>query len=96
MFFVSKGRYDDLKVAHKREVDILVTWIEQLQAQIGATNSPRDPAEPPRVSEQPGMSLYVSAEEEDLIDAHAQGLIDDAQFQQGMAELGRSQVEVLD
>jgi len=90
MWFVSKGRYDDLKAAHKREVDILVTWIEQLQAQIGATNSPRDPEQPQKLSEMPEMALYLSSEEEDLLDAHAQGLIDDEQFQQGMAELGRS------
>lgn len=91
--FVSRGRYNDLKDAHKREVDILVSWIEQLQAQIGATNSPRDPAEQ-KLSEMPGMAMYVSAEEEDLIDAHAQGLIDDATFQAGMAELNRTQVEI--
>lgn len=90
MFLVSRGRYDDLKDAHKREVDILVSWIEQLQVQIGSTNSPRDPAEPSKVSELPGMSLYVSAEEEDLIDAHAQELIDDETFERAMADLGRT------
>jgi hypothetical protein len=94
VFIVSKGRYDDLKAAHKREVDILVSWIEQLQQQVGALNSPRDPGEPQQLAEMPGMSLYISAEEEDLIDAHAQGMIDDTAFEQGMAALGRAQVEI--
>jgi len=88
VFFVSKGRYDDLKAAHKREVDILVTWIEQLQAQVGAVNSPRPLAEQ-KLSEMPGMSLHISSEEEDLLDAYAQELITEDQFQAGMAELGR-------
>lgn len=92
--WVSRGRYDDLKDAHKREVDILVTWIEQLQTQVGALNSPRNPEEPQRLAEVPGMSLYISAEEEDLLDAHAQGLIDDATFQEGMEALGRTQATI--
>ncbi len=93
--WVSRGRYDDLKAAHKREVDILVTWIEQLQAQIGATNTPREGGpEPTPLSALPGMGLYVTAEEEDLIDAHQQGIIDDMAFEQGMAELGRTTATV--
>jgi hypothetical protein len=94
VFFVSKGRYDDLKVAHKREVDILVSWIEQLQLQVGALGSPRPGAETEKVSDMPGMAMYVSAEEEDLIDAHAQELISDEEFERAMAELGRTQVEI--
>ena len=38
--------------------------------------------------------LYVTAEEEDLIDAHQQGIIDDMAFEQGMAELGRTTATV--
>jgi hypothetical protein len=94
MWLVSKGRYEDLKAAHKREVDILVTWIEQLQTQLNVAQTPRTPEAPKKVSEVPGMSMYISADEEDLIDAHAQGLIDDAAFQQGMDELGRAHVEI--
>ena len=92
--WVSRGRYDDLKDAHKREVDILVTWIEQLQAQVGAMNSPRNPGETQRISEQPGMGLYMTSEEEDLIEAHAQGLIDDEQFQAAMNEISAMKVEI--
>jgi hypothetical protein len=91
--FVSRGRYNDLKAAHKREVEILVSWVEQLQTQIGAMgHSPREQGEQgeQKISADPQMSLYISAEEEDLIDAHAQELIDDEQFQQGMAALGRT------
>ena len=90
MWFVSKGRYDDLKAAHKREVEIMVSWIEQLQTQVGAMgHSPREQGEK-KLSADPQMSLYISSEEEDLIDAHAQELIDDEQFQQGMAAIGRT------
>lgn len=93
MFFVSKGRYDDLKIAHAREVELLVSWIEQLQQQVGAMNSPR-PAGDPKLSEMPGMSLYISDDEADLIDAHAQNLIDDEEFEQGMAAIGRTSVTI--
>jgi hypothetical protein len=92
--WVSRGRYDDLKEAHRREVDILVTWIEQLQQQVGAFNSPRDPGEPQKLSEHPAMAMYVTDEEEALIDAHAQEIIDDEQFQQAMNELRSLKVEI--
>jgi hypothetical protein len=84
----------DLKEAHAREVAIMTAWIEQLQLQVGTFNSPRTPDQPKAINEQPGMALYLSSEEEDLVDAHAQGIINDEQFEMGMAELGRVSAEV--
>lgn len=89
-----QARVDDLKKEFDRERSILVAWIEQLQAQVGTMNSPRDPESAAAHAPHPGMALYISSEEEDLIDAHAQGLIDDEQFQQGMESLGRVTAEV--
>lgn len=86
MFWVSKGRYEDLKVAHKREVDILVSWIEQLQVQINSANSPRQALDP-TLAEMPDMGMYLSDIETDLIDARENGLMDESEFQQAMQQV---------
>lgn len=92
--WVGKKVYQDLLAAHKREVDILAAWVEQLQQQLNMQTAARTPGDPPKLSEVPEMQLYISGEEEDLIDAHAQELIDDATFQAGMAELGRTRATI--
>jgi hypothetical protein len=84
-----------LLLSHKREIDIMTAWIEQLQAQVGAVgHSPRpeqfgaaEPAVP--------TSLFVGDDEQDLMDALDQGIIDQPAFEEGLRKLGYLNTEVV-
>lgn len=85
--WVSKRSYEDLLLSHKREIDIMTAWIEQLQAQVGAVGHSPRPAEFGTAEAVP-TSLFVGDEEQDLMDALDQGLIDQPMFEEGMRKLG--------
>jgi len=97
--WISRKVYEDLKKEHLRTVESLAEQIEFLRTQLGSP-TPQPPANP---SEQPmallGQDMYVGEDEEALLDAHARGLIDDAEFQKGMEQVGllnkRIEVEVV-
>lgn len=92
--FVTKRHLEDVKAAHAREVAILVSWIEQLQLQVGAVNSPRAP-EPAKAGVEPEMAMFMSDDEQDLRDAREMNLIDDAQLAVGLEQLGFINHEVV-
>lgn len=92
--WLSKRQYEDLLRSHKREIDIMTAWIEQLQQQVGAVgHSPR-----PEQFGNPQMmptTLHVGDDEQDLIDARDMGLIDDLQLEEGLRKLGYLNKEVV-
>lgn len=92
--FVTRRHLEDVKAAHAREVAILVSWIEQLQLQVGTLNSPRAP-EPVRPGADPEMAMFMSDDEQDLRDAHEMNLIDETQLQAGLEQLGFANHEVV-
>ena len=91
--WVSKRTYEDLLLSHKREIDIMTAWIEQLQGQVGAVgHSPRqDPVQNYAQAE----ALYTSDEQQALLDAREFGIIDDIQLEDGMKKLGFLNKEVV-
>jgi hypothetical protein len=92
--WLAKRQYEDLLLSHKREIDILTAWIEQLQSQVGAVgHSPR--AEPTFGAAAPPQTLYVSEDEQDLLDAREAGLIDDLQLEEGLRKMGFHNNEVV-
>lgn len=92
--WINKQQYQDLLLSHKREIDIMTAWIEQLQSQVGAVgHSPR--AEPMFGAAQPPQTLYVSEDEQDLLDAREAGLIDDLQMEEGLRKMGFHNTEVV-
>ncbi len=76
---------EELKAEWAKERDILLAWVEQLQLQVGTLTAPRQVETQPPV--EPSMALYVGEEEEALLDAHASGLLTDAQLEESMAQL---------
>ena len=90
----SKRSYEDLLLSHKREIDIMTAWIEQLQAQVGAVgHSPR--AEEFGTPQLVPETLYVGDDEQDLLDAREANLIDDLQLEEGLRQLGYLNKEVV-
>jgi hypothetical protein len=85
---------EELKKEWSKERDIMLAWIEQLQLQVGALAAPRDlgPQQPDLQAQ--ALAMYVGDEEEQLLDAHASGLITDEQLEAEMAALGRTQVNI--
>ena len=82
--WISRRAYEDLLAAHKREVDILAAWVESLQMSQGSPAAPLRGPEPSTTA--PDISLYVSEDEEQLLEALANNMITEDQFQ---AELQR-------
>lgn len=76
---------EELKAEWAKERDILLAWIEQLQLQVGTLTAPRQTETQPPVDQ--SMALYIGEEEEQLLDAHASGLITDEQLEESMAQL---------
>jgi len=97
--WISRKVYEDLKKEHLRTVEALAEQIEYLRIQLG-TPKLQPPANP---TEQPmavvGQDMYVGEDEEALLDAHANGLIGDDEFQTAMEQVGllnkRIEVEVI-
>lgn len=83
--WISRRAYTDLLAAHKREVDILAAWVESLQMQQG---SPAAPLRAPEPSTQaPDISLYVSEDEEQILEALANGIINEDQARAEIAKM---------
>lgn len=83
--WISRRSYEDLLAAHKREVDILAAWVESLQMTQGSPAAPLRAPEPSTVS--PDISLYVSEDEEQILEALANGLIDESQARAEIAKM---------
>ena len=86
--WISRKVYEDLKKEHNRTVEALAEQIEYLRVQLG-TPTPQPASNP---TQQPmavvGQDMYVGEDEEALLDAHANGLIDDAEFQKALEQVG--------
>lgn len=93
--WISRKVYEDLKKEHQRTVEALTAWIEQLSMQVGQPSTPAPV--PPSAAPMPvegGNSLYMSDDEADLYEAHASGLINDAQLQEGLKHAGFANTEL--
>jgi hypothetical protein len=90
-----EARIADLKKEHQRTVEALTAWIEQLQLQVGAPTTPIAAPQTGSGEKPSDYAMYVGDEEADLIDAHAMNLINDAQLEEGLAQLGFMNKEVI-
>ena len=86
--WINRKVYEDLKEEHKRTVAVLADQVEHLRFQLGV---PIPPAPAKNPTDQPmalvGQDMYVGEDEETLLDAHARGFIDDAEFQKAMEQV---------
>lgn len=92
--WINKRQYEDLLLSHKREVDILTNWVENLQAQLGAQFSPRPEPEMQHVTPMSQEALYAGDEEQDMLDALDMGLISKDQFDEWKRRESGKNVEV--
>jgi hypothetical protein len=89
--WINKRQYEDLLLSHKREVDILTSWVEHLQLQI------QSPMASPRELPPPGpvdMKMYMGDDESDLQDAFDQGIIDKPALDAALAQLRQADLIV--
>jgi hypothetical protein len=83
--WISKRAYEDLLRSHHREVEILTDWVRSLQMDQGAPSAPlRGPVPSTTL---PDLAMYIGEEEDSLLEALANGLLDEAQFQSELAKL---------
>ncbi len=91
-----EARIEDLKKEHDRTIQSLVAWIEQLQAQVGATRTTPGAATQPPAPAEVNMSMYLGEEEESVLDAFANDLISQEQMEAALAEIGMRNKVVTD
>jgi hypothetical protein len=90
--WISKRAYEDLLRSHHREVEILTDWVRSLQMDKGAPSAPLRGPEPTTTG--PDLAMYIGEEEESLLEALANGLINETQFQAELAKLQARNHEV--